>query len=116
MIINLQLKIIKLKKCVKATNYDTKEVTYYNSLTAGNRYLGINPGSVKMICDKKNGYKTISVSKNNGCKYKFEYIDEGKIPDICFIRKSRDSYKNITDDEFEKLIKISVCHYNKKCK
>ena len=46
------------KKCVKATNCDTNEVSYYNSMYAIQQHLGINAGIVKMVCEKINGCKT----------------------------------------------------------
>ena len=45
------------KKCVKATNSDTNEVSYYNSMYAVNQHLGINAGIVKMVCEKINSCK-----------------------------------------------------------
>ena len=40
------------KKCVKATNIDTNEVSYYNSMYAVNQHLSVNAGIVKMVCEK----------------------------------------------------------------
>ena len=38
----------KNKKCVKATNIETNEVSYYNSLYATQQHLGINVGIVNL--------------------------------------------------------------------
>ena len=46
------------KKCVKATNSDTNEVSYSNSMYAIHQYLGINAGIVKMVCEGINRCKT----------------------------------------------------------
>ena len=41
----------KNRRCVKATNKNTNEVTYYNSMYAVQQHLGINVGIVKMVCE-----------------------------------------------------------------
>ena len=46
------------KKCVKATNSDTNEVSYYNSMCAVQQHLSINAGIVKMVCEGINNCKT----------------------------------------------------------
>ena len=68
------------KKCVKATNSDTNEVSYYNSMYAVQQHLGINAGIVKMVCEKINGCKT-GISKIDNHSYKFEYVNKQDIPD-----------------------------------
>ena len=68
------------KKCVKATNCDTKEVTCYNSMYAVQQHLGINAGIVKMTCEKINYCKT-GISKKDGCSYKFIYVNKEDLPD-----------------------------------
>ena len=68
------------KKCVKAVNCTTNEDTYYNSMFACQKHLGINAGVVKMICDKINNCKT-GISKKDGFPYKFEYIEKNDLPD-----------------------------------
>ena len=67
------------KKCVKATNSDTNEVSYYNSMYAVNQHLGINAGVVKMVCEKINCCKT-GISKIDNHSYKFEYVNEQDMP------------------------------------
>ena len=68
------------KKCVKATNIDTNEVSYYNSMYAVNQHLGINAGIVKMVCEKINDRKT-GISKIDNHSYKFEYVNKQDMPD-----------------------------------
>ena len=68
------------KKCVKATNSDTNEVSYYNSMYAVQQHLGINAGIVKMVCEKINGCKT-GISKIDNHSYKFEYVNKQDMPD-----------------------------------
>ena len=67
------------KKCVKATNSDTNEVSYYNSMYAVHQHLGINAGIVKMICEGINYCKT-GISKIDNHSYKFEYVNEQDMP------------------------------------
>ena len=66
------------KKCVKATNIDTNEVSYYNSMYAIFQHLGINAGIVKMVCEGLNCCKT-GISKQDKCHYKFEYVKKKRI-------------------------------------
>ena len=61
------------KKCVKAINNDTNEVSYYNSMYAVQQHLGINVGIVKMVCEGINNCKS-GISKKDGKSYKFEYV------------------------------------------
>ena len=68
------------KKCVKATNIDTNEVSHFNSLYAVNQHLGINAGIVKMVCEGTNHCET-GISKKENCYYKFEYVKKEDMPD-----------------------------------
>ena len=68
------------KKCVKATNIDTNETSYYNSMYAIFQHLGINAGIVKMVCEGLNRCKT-GISKQDNSHYKFEYVNEQDMPD-----------------------------------
>lgn len=70
------------KKCVKSTNSNTKEVSYYKSMYAVQQHLGINAGIVKMVCEGLNNCKT-GISKKDGQNYKFEYVREENMPDDC---------------------------------
>ena len=67
------------KKCVKATNSDTNEVSYYNSMYAVQQHLSINAGIVKMVCEKINDRKT-GISKIDNHSYKFEYVKKEDMP------------------------------------
>ena len=67
------------KKCVKAIDCETKEVSYYNSMYAIQQHLGINAGIVKMVCEKINDCKT-GISKIDNHSYKFEYVNEQDMP------------------------------------
>ena len=67
------------KKCVKATNLKTNEVTEYNSLYSVNKQLQINAGIVKMVCEGINNCKT-GISKKDNCHYKFEYVEKDELP------------------------------------
>lgn len=77
----------KNRKCVKATNLDTGERSYYYSMYAVKQFLKINPGTVKMICDGYNGYNR-ATSKVDGRIYTFSYISEDEIPEFCYFLKS----------------------------
>ena len=68
------------KKCVKATNIDTNEISYYNSMYAIFQHLGINAGIVKMVCEGLNRCKT-GISKQDNSHYNFEYVNEQDMPD-----------------------------------
>ena len=68
------------KKCVKATNIDTNEVSYYNSMYAIFQHLDINAGIVKMVCEGLNCCKT-GISKQDKCQYKFEYVKKEDMPE-----------------------------------
>ena len=70
----------KNRKCVKATNKNTKEVSYFNSMSAIQQHLGINAGIVKMVCEGLNNCKS-GVSKKDGHSYTFEYVREDELPD-----------------------------------
>ena len=70
----------KNRKCLKAINKDTNEISYYNSLYAVNQHLGVNVGIVKMVCEGFNGYKS-GISKKDGHSYSFEYVKEDDLPD-----------------------------------
>ena len=63
------------KKLVIATRVDTSEVSYFHSLYSVQQSLKINCGIVKMCCEGKNMCKS-GISKLNGYRYKFQYINE----------------------------------------
>ena len=68
------------KKCVRATNIITKEVSYFNRMYAVQQHLQINVGIVKMVCEGVNNCKS-GVSKKTGNSYKFEYVKKDDLPD-----------------------------------
>ena len=67
------------RKCVKATNKDTTEVSYYKSMYAVQQHLGINVGIVKMVCESLNNCKS-GKSKVDCYYYTFEYIKDDELP------------------------------------
>ena len=67
------------RKCVKATNKNTDEVTYFKSMYAVQQHIGINAGIVKMVCEGLNNCKS-GISKKDGHSYSFEYIEEDDLP------------------------------------
>ena len=71
---------IKIKRFVKAINENTKEVTYFNSLNATQQHLKINAGVIKMVCKNINDCKS-GISKNDNCKYTFEYVQKDDLPE-----------------------------------
>ena len=87
------------KKCVKAIDCDTKEVSYYNSVYAIQQHLGINAGIVKMVCDKINCCKT-GISKKDNHHYEFEYVNKQDMPDN--FKKSANKRSNRVPDEDKK--------------
>ena len=70
----------KSRKCVKATNKNTNEVSYFNSMCSIQQHLGINAGIVKMASEGLNNCKS-GISKKDGCSYTFEYIKQDELPD-----------------------------------
>ena len=87
------------KKCVKAIDCETKDVSYYNSMYAIQQHLGINAGVVKMVCEKINGCKT-GISKIDNHSYEFEYVDKQDMPDNY--KKSANRRSNIVPVEDKK--------------
>ena len=69
----------KNRKCVKATNKNTNEVTYFKSMSAVTQHLGINTGLVKMVCEGLNYCKS-GLSEKDGYSYTFEYIKQDDLP------------------------------------
>ena len=87
------------KKCVKAINIETKEITYYNSLYATQQHLGINAGKVRRCCQGINCVKS-GISKKDGKRYRFEYVEKEDLPDDHI--KSSDTWQKLSDDEKKK--------------
>ena len=67
------------KRCIKAINQSTEEVTYFNSMYAAQQRLSINAGIIKMVCEGLNKCKS-GISKKDGQRYIFEYINADELP------------------------------------
>ena len=65
------------RKCVKATNISTKQISYFSSMYDIQKKLGINAGIVKMVCEGQNYCKS-GKSKTDGQMYTFEYFNPEK--------------------------------------
>ena len=89
----------KNRKSVKATNKKTNEVSYYFSMYAASQHLNISVSIIKMVCDKKYGYKT-GKSKKDGHSYTFEYIKE-ELPDN-HIKSKNIRRKKVSEEEKRK--------------
>ena len=88
------------KKCVKAFNKNTNEVSYYNSMYAIQQRLGINAGIVKMVCEGINNCKS-GVSKKDGHSYRFEYIKPDDLPDK-YKKSSNMRPRRVSDEDKKK--------------
>ena len=96
------------KKYVKATNVDTNEKTYFNSMYAVKQHLGINAGIVSMVCQGINNVKS-GISKKDGQRYTFEFVKKEDMPDDY--KKSaniRGKYKRRVSDEDKKMAKQRI--------
>ena len=67
------------KRCIKAINQSTEEVSYYKSMYATQQRLGINAGIIQMVCEGLNKCKS-GISKKDGQRYGFEYINADELP------------------------------------
>lgn len=88
------------KKCVKATNQTTNEVSHFNSMHAIQQNLGINAGIVKMVCEGLNNCKT-GISKKDGFRYKFKYVKKEDMPEN-FIKSANIRPKRVSDEDKKK--------------
>ena len=88
------------KRCVRATNIITKEVSYFNSMYAVQQHLQINSGIVKMIAEGINNCKS-GTSKKNGNSYKFEYIKQDDLPDN-YTKSSNKRPQRVPDEDKKK--------------
>ena len=87
------------RKCVKAINKNTNEVSYYNSMYAVQQHIGINVGIVKMVCEGLNNCKS-GISKKDGHSYVFQYIKQDDLPDNY--KKSSNIRPRRVSDEHKK--------------
>ena len=102
------------RKCVKATNMNTNEESYYYSMYSINQHLGINAGIVKMVCEGINNCKSgTCISKKHGCSYIFEYIKEDELPDNY--KKSANIRPRRVSDEEKKQHRLEWCNKEYKC-
>jgi len=99
------------RKCVKAVNQTTKEVTYYNSMYAIHQHLRINSGIVKMASEKLNNVKS-GISKKDGCNYIFEYVNKEDL--LVEHIKSSDLRTKLFEEFKQRCIKYEDKH-NKIC-
>jgi len=103
------------KKCVKATNINTNEVSYYNSFYAVQQHHGINAGIVKMVCENLNRCKT-GVSKKDNHHYKFQYVKKEDMPEN-YIKSANKRPQRVTDEDKKKHHKEAMKKwYNKEYK
>ena len=100
------------KKCVKAIDCDTKEVSYYNSMYAIQQHLGINAGIVKMVCEKINKCKT-GISKKDNHHYEFEYVNKQDMPDN-YKKSANKRPKTVPDEDQKKHKKESMKRWQQK--
>ena len=122
----------KNKKCVKAVNKKTNEVTFFYSMHAVQQHLGINHSIVKKVCEGFNHYKS-GISKKDGHAYTFLYVKEEDLPNNYIKSKNIRPRKASADEEkrkhhrewYSKEYKCSKCDkvikngskykHNKKC-
>ena len=90
----------KNKKCVKAIDIETNEVSYFNSMYAVQQHLGINPGIVKMVCENLNKCKS-GISKKDGKSYKFEYVKKEDMPDN-YLKSANERPRRVSDEDKKK--------------
>ena len=69
----------KNRKCVRATNKDTGEITYFYSMYATQQHLAINHLLIKRVCENQKYYKSVR-SKKDGHYYTFQYVKQEDLP------------------------------------
>lgn len=87
------------KKCVKATNINTKEVSYFNSMNWCEQHLSVNRGNIKKVFDGVK-YRKSCISKKDGCSYRFEYVKKEDMPDNY--KKSANIRPKMSDEDKKK--------------
>ena len=88
------------RKCVRATNVTTNEVSYFYSMHAVQQHLHINAGTVRRVCEGVRGYKS-GISTRDGQKYKFEYIKQDELPDN-YHKSANKRPQKVSDEEKKK--------------
>ena len=101
----------KNRKCVEATNKDTGEKSYFNSMSVVQQHLGINAGIVKMAAEGLNKCKS-GKSKVDGHYYTFEYIKKEDLP--LNFKKSANirPIKYLNDEKRKKIREYCRIHNN----
>ena len=94
---------LRRRKCVKATDKETKDVSYYYSMYACEKHFGVSVAMILKICQKL-PYHKFSKSKKDGKWYKFEVIDEDDLP-LNYIKCDHKRPRTKTDDEIKERIK-----------
>ena len=87
------------RKCIKAINQNTNEVSYYYSMYSINQHLRINAGIVKMVSEGLNNCKS-GISKKDGCSYTFQYIKQDELPSDY--KKSANIRPKMSDEDRKK--------------
>ena len=105
----------KNRKCVRATNKDTGEISHFNSLYAGQQHLGINAGIVKMVVEGLNNCRS-GKSKKDGHWYTFEYIKKEDLPDNYKKSSNIMPIKYPNDEKRKKQREYSRIYKNKEYK
>ena len=84
------------RKCVKATNKETNEVSCYFSMYAASQHLQIQSKCVQTVCD---GISKSALSKKDGHAYTFEYIKEEDLPSNYIKSKNIRPQKATNEDK-----------------
>ena len=100
------------RRCVKAINKNTSEVTYYNSMYAVQQHISINAGIVKMVCEGLNNCKS-GVSNKDGNSYTFEYIKQDELPGN-YKKSANKRPQRVSDEDKKKHQKEAVKKWQKK--
>ena len=102
----------KNPKCVKATNCETNNVIYFNSIYCCAQHLSISKGTIKRVCDG-NKYRKSGISKKDGQRYKFEYVNKENMPDD-YIKSANKRPKRVPDEDKKKHKKEAVKRWQQK--
>ena len=98
----------RIRKCVKATDKETQNVSYYFSMYACQKHLGVSVAMILKICEKR-PYHKFSKSKKDGKWYKFDFIDEDDLPPN-YIKCDNKRPRTKTEEQIKERIK----NYNTK--
>ena len=88
------------RKCVKATNKETNEVTYYYSMYSVEQHLIISHNIIRGVCEGHYGCKS-GISKRDGHWYTFEYIKEEDLPQN-YIKSKNIRPRKVSDEDKKK--------------